>query len=46
MELSKGMNYSMSVRVTEFIIPPVSDGLVLGKESPIGFAAVTKRLIY
>ena len=44
MEVSKGTNYSMSVRVTEFTIPPVSDGLVLGKDSPIGFAAITKAL--
>ena len=44
MDVSKGMNYSMSVRVTEFTIPPVSDGLVLGRDSPIGLAAITKAL--
>jgi hypothetical protein len=43
-EISKGVNYSMSVRVNEFTIPPVTDGLVLGKDSPIGFAAITKAL--
>ena len=32
------------MRVSEFAIPPVSDGLVLGKDSPIGFAAITKAL--
>ena len=44
MEVSKGTNYSMSVRVSEFAIPPVSDGLVLGKDAPIGFAAISKAL--
>jgi hypothetical protein len=44
MEMSKGMNYSMSVRVSEFAIPPVTDGLVLGKDAPIGFAAISKAL--
>jgi hypothetical protein len=34
----------MSVRVTEFAIPPVSDGLVLGRDSPIGFMAIQKAL--
>ena len=43
-EVSKGMNYSISVRVNEFTIPPVADGLVLGKDSPIGFAAISKAL--
>jgi hypothetical protein len=44
MDLLKGTNYSISVRVSEFTIPPVSDGLVLGKDSPIGFSAITKAL--
>ena len=39
MEVSTGTSYSISVRVTEFDIPPVSDGLVLGKASLIGFTA-------
>lgn len=44
MELSKGTNYSISVRVSEFAIPPVTDGLVIGKDSPIGFEAISKAL--
>ena len=44
MEVSKGAKYSMSVWVSEFAIPPVSDGLVLGKDAPIGFAAINKAL--
>ncbi len=44
MEISKGTNYSMSVRVNEFTMPPVADGLVLGKDSPIGFTAISKAL--
>ncbi len=44
METAKGTNYTISVRVTEFEMPPVSDGLVLGKDSPIGFSAFTKAL--
>lgn len=35
---------SLTARITEFSIPPVSDGLVIGKESPIGFAAIGKAL--
>ena len=44
MDLSKGTNYSMSMRVNEFDVPPVTDGLVLGKDSPIGFTAINKAL--
>ncbi len=44
MEPSKSASYSISVRVSEFAIPPVTDGLVIGKESPIGFSAINKAL--
>jgi hypothetical protein len=44
MEPSKGATYSISVRVSEFAIPPVTDGLVIGKDSPIGFSAIDKAL--
>jgi hypothetical protein len=32
------------VRLTEFVLPPIADGLVLGKKSPIGHVAVGKAL--
>ena len=44
MEMSKSFSYSLSVRVNEFAMPPVTDGLVLGKDAPIGFSAITKAL--
>ncbi len=44
MEKSRTSSYSLSVRVNEFALPPVTDGLVLGKEAPIGFQAITKAL--
>lgn len=31
-------------QLTEFILPPIDDGLVLGKHSPIGHVAVGKAL--
>lgn len=31
-------------RLTEFVLPPIEDGLVLGKLSPIGHVAVGKAL--
>lgn len=31
-------------RLTEFVLPPIDDGLVLGKSSPIGHVAVAKAL--
>jgi len=31
-------------RLTEFVLPPIDDGLVLGKHSPIGHVAVGKAL--
>lgn len=31
-------------KLTEFILPPIDDGLVLGKSSPIGHVAVGKAL--
>lgn len=30
--------------IKEFVLPPISDGLVLGKRSPIGHVAVGKAL--
>lgn len=31
-------------RVKEFVLPPINDGLVLGRDSPIGHMAVAKAL--
>lgn len=36
--------HSLKVRIKEFGIPPIHDGLVLGKSSPIGCAAIRKAL--
>ena len=41
---NKTPTLSVTARVVEFSIPPVSDGLVIGKESPIGFTAVSRAL--
>lgn len=35
---------TLTARITEFSIPPVSDGLVIGKESAIGFSAISRAL--
>jgi hypothetical protein len=37
-------HHSVTARVKEFSIPPIHDGLVLGKRSPIGCAAVRKAI--
>jgi hypothetical protein len=44
MPTTKGASYSLSVRVSEFTVPPVADGLVIGKDAPIGFSAISKAL--
>jgi hypothetical protein len=36
--------YSLSAKVGEFDIPPVTDGLLIGIDSPIGFSAVSSAL--
>lgn len=37
-------HHSVTARVKEFCIPPIHDGLVLGKRSPIGCAAIRKAV--
>ena len=37
-------NHVLKVRVKEFCIPPIKDGLVLGKSSPVGCKAIRKAL--
>ena len=36
--------HRLRARVTEFLLPPIEDGLVLGNRSPIGHVAVGKAL--
>ena len=36
--------HSLKVRIKEFAIPPIHDGLVLGKTSPIGCGAIRKAI--
>ena len=44
MEPKTSIRHSLSARVSEFDIPPVTDGLLIGKNSPIGFSAINKAL--
>jgi len=37
-------HHSVTARVKEFSIPPIHDGLVLGKRSPIGCVAIRKAV--
>jgi hypothetical protein len=43
-ELVASFKHVMRARVQEFKIPPIHDGLVLGRLSPIGCAAIRKAL--
>jgi hypothetical protein len=40
----KNRRHTFHTRLTEFILPPIDDGLVLGRQSPIGHIAVGKAL--
>ena len=37
-------HHTIRARVTEFILPPIDDGLVLGRDSPIGHVAISRAL--
>lgn len=37
-------SHTIRARATEFVLPPIDDGLVLGRTSPIGHVAVGKAL--
>lgn len=37
-------SHVLQARVGEFVLPPIEDGLVLGRHSPIGHVAVGKAL--
>jgi len=38
------LKYTLKARVREFGVPPIHDVLVLGKQSPIGCAAIRKAI--
>jgi len=40
----KNRHHTFRARLTEFVLPPIDDGLVLGRLSPIGHVAVGKAL--
>lgn len=40
----KQRRHELRVRLSEFTLPPIQDGLVLGRLSPIGHVAVGKAL--
>lgn len=44
MPLSSKLEPLLKARIKEFTIPPISDGLVLGKNSPIGCVAIRRAL--
>ena len=41
---STSTRHTIRARATEFVLPPIDDGLVLGRRSPIGHVAVGKAL--
>lgn len=44
MSITRSDRYSLTAKITEFRIPPVHDGLILGKHSAIGPSAFSKAL--
>ncbi len=44
MEKDRNRRSIIRTRISEFVLPPIDDGLVLGKNSPIGHVAVGKAL--
>lgn len=41
---NRAHSHILHVRLGEFVLPPIEDGLVLGRDSPIGPVAVGKAL--
>lgn len=37
-------HHALRMRISEFVLPPIDDGLVLGRLSPIGHVAIGKAL--
>ena len=44
MTSAANMKHSVKARIREFGVPPIHDVLVLGKQSPIGCAAIRKAI--
>jgi hypothetical protein len=44
MATAANLKYTIKARVREFGVPPIHDVLVLGKQSPIGCAAIRKAI--
>ncbi len=44
MKTKNNRRHIFRARLTEFVLPPIDDGLVLGRQSPIGHVAVGKAL--
>lgn len=42
--IDRKRTHTLHMRIGEFTLPPIEDGLVLGKASPIGHVAVGKAL--
>ncbi len=42
--VKKSRRHTFRARLKEFVLPPIDDGLVLGRRSPIGHVAVGKAL--
>ncbi len=43
-QLPETASINVRLRVQEFAIPPIHDGLVIGKKAPIGYRALQKAL--
>lgn len=43
-QAAPSQKHILKARIQEFVIPPVRDSLVLGKDSPIGCVAIRKAL--
>ncbi len=41
---NRSHKYAINARIREFTLPPISDGLVLGRDAPIGCVAFKKAL--
>lgn len=42
--IKSNRRHILRARLTEFVLPPIDDGLVLGQQSPIGHVAVGRAL--
>ncbi len=42
--MQKTRRHTIHARLREFVLPPIDDGIVLGRESPIGHVAIARAL--